>query len=464
MKRDTCHRLPGSFHDPGAISGGAQGRRQGPAREGAPRTACGPPAGTQTGGPGGHPRRAGQDTPAVPGPHPLRPDAREPFCLPAGFGGGDGGRPGAHPGDGPDGPGLRRHARGQLRRLRLGRAQPRVRDQRFRRNPAGSLGVGPQTPGRQRRRGRPLPGRGQGPVRGGGPRRGQELPQAHARVRARWGTWTVWYSRIDEQDVLAALSPEARAVAERIMAKARQRGHLQVLEKMAELVDDRHRIVEDAPLIVRETHTVDGQPVTEAVARTSRSLRRLPSRRPPDLAGPLPDRGRGPEGRRRRQRRHPLLGHPDAAATAPTTRCSSSTRKPSRSVLAPYSKTPAWDCRGRSVSWSDSGSSRGLRTSSSAGGRPSNWREPLLHAPAPGHEGRRGVRRQGREDTSPNTASSAGGPWPWPMPSRATPPPLPATLARATAWTRPWPASPLPMRSRPTATTTPSSRPPGRSG
>src|SRR5207344_1765843 len=78
----------------------------------------------------------------------------------------------------------------------------------------------------------------------------------------------VWYSRIDKQGIVAALSPEARKVAERIMAKARQRGHMQVLANMAELVDDRHRIVENRPLIVRETHTTDGQPIWEAVAQT----------------------------------------------------------------------------------------------------------------------------------------------------------------------------------------------------
>ena len=53
------------------------------------------------------------------------------------------------------------------------------------------------------------------------------------REYARMGHLEVWYSRIDEEDILAALSPEAREAAEQIMAKARQRGHVQVLEKMA---------------------------------------------------------------------------------------------------------------------------------------------------------------------------------------------------------------------------------------
>jgi len=75
----------------------------------------------------------------------------------------------------------------------------------------------------------------------------------------------VWYSRIDERGIMDVLPPEARKGAQKIMDKARARGHLQVLGKMAELVDDSHRIVETAPLIVRETHTAEGRPIAEAV-------------------------------------------------------------------------------------------------------------------------------------------------------------------------------------------------------
>jgi uncharacterized protein (DUF2252 family) len=88
------------------------------------------------------------------------------------------------------------------------------------------------------------------------------------REYASMGHLEVWYSRIDEQGILGILSPEARKGAEKIIAKARQRGHAQVLGKMAELVDDRHRIVEERPLIVRETHTADGRPIAEALAET----------------------------------------------------------------------------------------------------------------------------------------------------------------------------------------------------
>jgi uncharacterized protein (DUF2252 family) len=88
------------------------------------------------------------------------------------------------------------------------------------------------------------------------------------REYAEMGNLAVWYSRIDESDILDALSPKTRKIAERIMAKARRQGHTQVLGKIAELVDDQYRIIEEPPLIVRETHTVGGRPVMEALART----------------------------------------------------------------------------------------------------------------------------------------------------------------------------------------------------
>ena len=84
---------------------------------------------------------------------------------------------------------------------------------------------------------------------------------------AEMGHLEVWYSRIDERGVYDALSPEVRVGAERVMAKARKRGHLQVLQSMTELVDDRQRIVEQKPLIVRETRTPDGRPIAESLAR-----------------------------------------------------------------------------------------------------------------------------------------------------------------------------------------------------
>ncbi len=100
------------------------------------------------------------------------------------------------------------------------------------------------------------------------------------RQYAGMGNLDVWYARIDEADLRDVKSPEARKAARKIMDKAHQRGHAQVLEKMTELVDSQQRIIEDAPLIVRETHNAHGRPIGEALALTlSRYVSSLPEDR-----------------------------------------------------------------------------------------------------------------------------------------------------------------------------------------
>ena len=78
----------------------------------------------------------------------------------------------------------------------------------------------------------------------------------------------VWYARIDENDVLNAQpSPVGQKRAKQTMAKAKKRGHLQVLDKMAELVGNQQRIIEIRPFIVRETQTEVGRPIEEALGK-----------------------------------------------------------------------------------------------------------------------------------------------------------------------------------------------------
>jgi uncharacterized protein (DUF2252 family) len=81
------------------------------------------------------------------------------------------------------------------------------------------------------------------------------------REYAGMGHLEIWYATIREADVLGALSPAVRRKAEQMFAKARGRGHLQVLEKLTNLVDDKHHIVEDAPLIVRDRSDEKGNPL-----------------------------------------------------------------------------------------------------------------------------------------------------------------------------------------------------------
>ena len=79
------------------------------------------------------------------------------------------------------------------------------------------------------------------------------------------GYLQTWYDRIDERAVLDTLSPRARRGAERMMDKARAKGHVSALEKLTEQVDGEHRIIEEVPLIVRETHTAAGTPADVAL-------------------------------------------------------------------------------------------------------------------------------------------------------------------------------------------------------
>jgi uncharacterized protein (DUF2252 family) len=94
---------------------------------------------------------------------------------------------------------------------------------------------------------------------------------------AEMGYLGVWYDRLDEQATLGTLSPKVRKRAEHAIAKAREKGHVQVLEKLTEQVNGEHRIVEEVPLIVRETHTDKGTPVDVALDLMLRSyLESLP--------------------------------------------------------------------------------------------------------------------------------------------------------------------------------------------
>lgn len=82
---------------------------------------------------------------------------------------------------------------------------------------------------------------------------------------AEMGYLQVWYERIDDHAVLEAISPRLRRAAERLMDKARAKGHVQSLEKLTEEVDGEHRLIEDVPLIVREKHNDAGLPAREAL-------------------------------------------------------------------------------------------------------------------------------------------------------------------------------------------------------
>ena len=85
------------------------------------------------------------------------------------------------------------------------------------------------------------------------------------RQYAYMGNLELWYSTIDENDILKSLTPAARAGAQKIMSKARQSTHMQVLGKLTDLVDEKFLLKENIPFIVRETKTETGRPIKEAL-------------------------------------------------------------------------------------------------------------------------------------------------------------------------------------------------------
>lgn len=85
------------------------------------------------------------------------------------------------------------------------------------------------------------------------------------RQYAYMGNLELWYSTISENDILKALSPSAREGAVKIMGKARQRTHMQVLGKLTDLIDERYLLRENAPFLVRELITQTGRPIAEAL-------------------------------------------------------------------------------------------------------------------------------------------------------------------------------------------------------
>ncbi len=98
----------------------------------------------------------------------------------------------------------------------------------------------------------------------------QEVVRAYRKRIRRYsemGYLQVWYDLIDERAVLDAISPRLRRGAERTLAKARRKDHVQTLDKLTEQVDGEHRFIEDVPLIMRETRSDDGLSTDVALDR-----------------------------------------------------------------------------------------------------------------------------------------------------------------------------------------------------
>jgi uncharacterized protein (DUF2252 family) len=82
---------------------------------------------------------------------------------------------------------------------------------------------------------------------------------------AQMGNMELWYSTITEKDIEKSIPPSAQKGLKKITIKARTRTHMQVLDKLTDLVDDKYRLKDDAPFVVHETHTQAGRPIEEAL-------------------------------------------------------------------------------------------------------------------------------------------------------------------------------------------------------
>jgi uncharacterized protein (DUF2252 family) len=88
-----------------------------------------------------------------------------------------------------------------------------------------------------------------------------------ARINAytRMSQLRIWYDRIDEAAILRAVPKAIEPKIRRMMTKAHGRGHQRSMERLTVEQNGARRLIEDRPIIVHETHTVDGIPVPVAL-------------------------------------------------------------------------------------------------------------------------------------------------------------------------------------------------------
>jgi uncharacterized protein (DUF2252 family) len=82
---------------------------------------------------------------------------------------------------------------------------------------------------------------------------------------AQMGSMELWYATITESDIMKVATPEQKKRMKKVASKARTRTHMQVLDKLADIVDEKYRLRDDAPFIVHETHTKSGKTIDEAL-------------------------------------------------------------------------------------------------------------------------------------------------------------------------------------------------------
>ena len=113
----------------------------------------------------------------------------------------------------------------------------------------------------------------------------------------------VWYTRVDADELMSELAGHGDKAtvkaARKGLAKARTRTSLGSLSKFAQRVDSGYRIKQQPPVIVRPSEATYGD-VEQIVRQGLADYAQLAVTRAASRARPLPLRGLGPQGRRRR--------------------------------------------------------------------------------------------------------------------------------------------------------------------
>jgi uncharacterized protein (DUF2252 family) len=91
------------------------------------------------------------------------------------------------------------------------------------------------------------------------------------RQYADMGNMELWYSTMNEKDILKTITPAQQKGMKKITSKARTRTHVQVLGKLTDIIDNSHRLIDDPPLVMHETHTKSGIPIETALASLLKS-------------------------------------------------------------------------------------------------------------------------------------------------------------------------------------------------
>jgi uncharacterized protein (DUF2252 family) len=90
---------------------------------------------------------------------------------------------------------------------------------------------------------------------------------SHMRRYSGMGYLEIWYDQIDEALILDLVPINLRKATKAILTKAHKRGHLRTLDRLTEEVEGLPRLIEQHPIVTRETHSKDGRPIVEALDR-----------------------------------------------------------------------------------------------------------------------------------------------------------------------------------------------------